>query len=427
MEKGKWLNARDALRRAIHPRCRIFFSMAAAQPQTLLHALAEDHEFYREVEVINIYLLTDHPLAKPGMEASFRCLSLQNSPFVRQDWEAGRIDYIPLHYTGIPSVFSSGGPAPIDVALIQVSPPDRHGRVSLGASTCLTYPLAKGAKRIIAEVNQQAPRTHGPCSFSAEEIDFLVEASHPLIPYPEIKISEAEKKITAITADLIPDGSTLEIGIGNVPPATLQLLEGKKDLGIHSGMLSDGIVDLVANGTITNRRKTLYSGKLVAGELMGSQKLFRFAHENEAVEMHTVEVIHNPRSIAQIKKFVALNTAIEIDLSGQMNAESLGGSQISGVGGLFDFVQGAFFSGGKSITVLTATAGRGKVSRIVSALGKGTPVTIPRHLADTVVTEFGIAELRGKTLLQRAEALIAIAHPDFRDQLREEFRNGRKA
>jgi 4-hydroxybutyrate CoA-transferase len=426
MDKGKWLNAREALRRAIPPGSRIFFSMAAAQPQTLLQALAEDHEFYRDVEVINVYLLTDHPLSKPGMEASFRCVSLQNSPSVRQDWEAGRIDFIPLHYSGIPPIFAPGGPAPIDVALIQVSPADRNGRFSLGASTCLTYPLAKGAKRIVAEVNEQAPRTYGPCSFAAEEIDFLVEASHPLIPYPEVRISEVEKKIAAITADLIPDGSTLEVGIGNVPPAILQLLEGKKDIGIHSGMLSDGIVDLVAKGTITNRRKNLYSGKLVAGDLMGTQKLFRFAHENEAIEMHPVEVIHNSRLIGQIENFVAVNTTIGIDLSGQMNGEYLGESQISGVGGLFDFIQGAFFSGGKSITVLTATAGRGKFSRIVSAFEEGTPVTVPRYLADTVVTEFGVAELRGKTLRQRAEALIAIAHPDFRDRLREEFRKGRK-
>lgn len=424
MEKGTWSGARDALRRTITPGSRIFFSMAAAQPQTLLQALAGDHEFYRNVEVVNILLLTDHPLTKPGMQSSFRCVSLQNSPSLRQDWEEGRVDFLPIHYSGIPPVFSPAGPAPIDVALIQVAPSDRNGRFSLGASTSLNYPLAKGAKRIVAEVNEQAPRTYGPCSFAADEIDFLVETSHPLIPYPEARISEVEKRIAALTADLVPDGSTLQIGIGNLPGAILQLLEGKKDLGIHSGMLSDGIVDLVAKGVINNRKKNLYRGKLVAGELIGSEKLFRFAHENKAVEMHPAEVTHNPRLIGQLENFVAVNSTVEIDLSGQMNGEFLGGSQISGVAGLFDFIQGAFYSGGKSITVLTATAGRGKVSRVVSAFGKGTVVTTPRYLADTAVTEFGVAPLRGKTLRQRAEALIAIAHPDFRDRLREEFRGG---
>ena len=424
MEKGTWAGAREALRRTITSGSRIFFSMAAAQPQTLLQALAGDHDFYRNVEVVSILLLTDHPLTKPGMQSSFRCVSLQNSPSLRQDWEECRIDFLPIHYSGISSIFSPAGSAPIDVALIQVAPPDRNGRYSLGASTSLNYPLAKGAKRIVAEVNEQAPRTCGPCSFAADEIDFLVETSHPLISYPEVRIGKVEKRIAAITADLIPDGSTIQIGIGNLPSAILQLLEEKKDLGIHSGMLSDGVVDLVAKGVITNRQKNLYRGKLVAGELIGSEKLFRFAHENEAVEMHPAEVIHNPRLIGQIENFVAVNSTIEIDLSGQMNGEFLGGSQISGVAGLFDFIQGAFFSGGKSITALTATAGRGKISRIVSIFERGTPVTLPRYMADTVVTEFGIAELRGKTLRQRAEALIAIAHPDFRDRLREEYRQG---
>jgi 4-hydroxybutyrate CoA-transferase len=426
MKKAQWTNARDALRQAITPGSRIFFSMAAAQPQTLLQALAEDYDYYRNVEVINSYIMADHPLAKPGMESSFRCVSLQNSPSLRKDWEEGRIDFLPIRHSDIPLVFSPRGPAPIDVALIQVAPPDRNGRFSLGASTSVAFPLACGAKIIVAEVNKQAPRTYGPCSFSEGEIDFLVETSHPLIAYPEVKISEVEKRIAEIVAGLIPDRSTIQIGIGNLPAAILQLLEGKNDLGIHSGMLSDGIVDLVAKGVITNRAKNLFPGKIVTGELIGTEKLLRFAHENPCVEMHPAEVSHNPQLIGKLDNFVAINSTIEIDLAGQMNGEFLGGAQISGVGGLFDFVEGASCARGKSITALTAAAGRGKASRIVASFEKGTVVTLPRYLADTVVTEFGIAELRGKTLRQRAEALIAVAHPDFRDRLREEFRQGIK-
>ncbi len=426
MGKGTWSGAREALRRTITPASRIFFSMASAQPQTLLRALAEDHLCYQNVEVLNVYPVADHPLAKPGLESSFRCVSLQNGSAIVPDWKEGRIDFVPVRYSDIPSIFSPRGPAPIDVVLIQVAPPDRQGRFSLGASASLAYPLACGAKKIVAEVNDQVPRTCGPCSFAAAEIDFLVETSHPLFPFPDIKISAAEKRIAEIVASLVPDHSTIEIGVGNLPGAILQQLEGKKDLGIHSGMLSDPMVDLVEKGVITNRKKNLFPGKLVAGELFGSEKLFRFAHENESVEIHPAEITHNPRVLGTLKNFVAINTTIEIDLSGQMNGEFLGENQVSSIGGLFDFVEGAFFSGGKSITALTATAAGGKISRIVSSFKRGTPVTLPRYMADTVVTEFGVAELKGVGLRRRAEALIAIAHPDFRERLREEFQKGQK-
>ena len=192
MEKGTWSGAREALRRTITPGSRIFFSMASAQPQTLLQALAEDHPYYQNVEVLNVYPVADHPLAKPGLESSFRCVSLQNGSAIVPDWKEGRIDFIPVRYSDIPWIFSPRGPAPIDVALIQVAPPDRQGRFSLGASASLAYPLACGAKTIVAEVNDQAPRTYGPCSFSADEIDFLIDASHPLFPFPEVKVTAVE-------------------------------------------------------------------------------------------------------------------------------------------------------------------------------------------------------------------------------------------
>jgi 4-hydroxybutyrate CoA-transferase len=420
MKSAKWCNARDALRQAIQPGDRVFFSIASGQPQTLLRVLAEDFEYYQNVEVVNGYLLAEHPLARVGLESSFRCLSLQNSPSLRKDWEEGRIDFLPVRYSDIPFILSPGGPAPIDVALIQVAPPDRTGKFSLSASTSLAYPLSRKARTTVAEVNEQAPRTFGPCSLSSSEIDYLVESSVPLLAYPEIKIGETERRIAAIVAGLIPDGATIQMGIGNLPAAILQLLEGKKDLGVHSGMLSDGIVDLVEKGTITNRKKNLYGGKIVAGDLIGTERLFRFSHENEILEMHPAEVSHNAALIAKIDDFMAINSAVEIDLTGQINAESLNGAQISGVGGQFDFVEGAYFSrGGKSITAMTASTGKGKVSRIVPSLASGAAVTIPRYMTDIVVTEFGVAELRGKSFRQRAEVLISIAHPDFQHWLCE--------
>jgi 4-hydroxybutyrate CoA-transferase len=427
MKSAKWLSAREALRRAIQPGDRIFFSIASGQPQTLLQALAEDFEFYRDVEVINGFLLAEHPLAKRGLGSSFRCVSIQNSPSLRQDWEEGRIDFLPVRYSDVPRVFSCKGPTPIDVVLIQVAPPDRVGRFSLGVSTSHAYPLALEARTIVAEVNEQAPRTFGPCSLSAQQIDYLVECSAPLIPYPEIKIGEAERRIAEFVAELIPDGATIQIGIGNLPAAILQLLEGKKDLGFHSGMLSDSVAELVEKGAVTNSRKSVYRGKIIAGELIGTEKLFRFGHENPLLEMHGAEVSHNAQLIGQMDSFIAINSALEIDLTGQINAESLDGVQISGVGGQFDFVEGAYFSrGGKSITALTSSAANGKVSRIVPRLSSRAVATIPRYLIDIVVTEYGVAQLRGKSNRKRAEALISIAHRDFRNQLWEEFSGGRK-
>jgi 4-hydroxybutyrate CoA-transferase len=425
MKGARWFRAREALRKAIRPGDRIFFSIASGQPQTLLQALAEDFEFYKDVEVINGVLLADHPLAKEGLEASFRCISFQNSSSLRRDWEEGRIDFLPVRYSDVPRVFARHGPAPIDVVLIQVAPPDDAGRFSLGVSTSHAYPLALEARSIVAEVNGQAPRTFGPCSLSADQIDCLVECSSPLIPYPEIRFGEPERRIAELVAELIPDGATIQIGIGNLPAAILQLLEGKKDLGLHSGMLSDGIVELVEKGAVNNRRKNVHRGKIVAGELIGTEKLFRFGHQNILLEMHGSDTSHNAQLIGKIDNFIAINSALEIDLEGQINAESLDGVQISGVGGQFDFVEGAYFSrGGKSITALTSSAGRGTVSRIVPRLSNRAVTTIPRYLTDTIVTEYGVARLRGKSIRQRAETLISIAHPAFRDQLQEAFEKG---
>lgn len=344
MKAGKFCNARDALRQAIEPGDRVYFSIASGEPRTLLRAMAEDFDFYRDVEMINGILLGDHPLARKGFESSFRCISFQNNTAMRTDCEEGRIDCLSIRYSDFPRVFGRGGRTPIDVAIIQVSPPGPDGRFSMGASASHAYPLAIEARTVVAEVNDQAPRTFGPCSLSAADIDFLVECSAPLAPYHEGKFGEPERRIAEFVADLIPDGATIQIGIGNIPSAILQLLHYKNDLGVHSGMLSDGMVDLAERGVITNRKKNIHTGKLVAGELIGTEKLFRFAHENPLVEMHASSVSHNSQVIGRIENFIAINSAVEIDLTGQLNAEFVNGIQISSVGGQFDFVDGAYFS-----------------------------------------------------------------------------------
>lgn len=419
----KFFKAREALCQAIRPGDRLFFSIASGQPQTLLQALAEDFEYYRDVEVFSGYLLAEHPLAKKELASSFRCFSFQISPPLRKPWAEGLIQFIPARISEIPRLLSRDGPFPVDVVLIQVAPADKNGNFSLGVSTSQAFPLALQARTVVAEVNENAPRTYGPCSLSGSQIHYLVEAIHPLLPHPEIQIGDTEKKIAKYVAELIPDGATIQMGIGNLPTAILQLLEGKKDLGIHSGMLSDAVVDLVAKGVITNRKKVIHPGKIVAGELIGTEKLFRFAHENILIEMHGAEVSHNAQLIGQIDNFVAINSALEIDLSGQINAESINGEQVSGVGGQFDFVEGAYYSrGGISITALSSSAAQGKISRIIPSLPPQATVTIPRYMADIVVTEYGVAKLKGKSLPQRAEALISIAHPHFRDSLWEAFK-----
>ncbi|MCX5907854.1 MAG: 4-hydroxybutyrate CoA-transferase, partial [Deltaproteobacteria bacterium] len=399
MKAGKWCSAQEALRTAIQPGNRVFFPIGSGQPQTLLQALADDFAYYRDVEVISGVLVAGLPIVQKGLQSSFRYISTQMSAPLRKDWEEGRIEFLPATISAVPGICGPDGPLPTDVAIIQVSPPDEHGRVTLGASTSMGFPIAKGARRIVAEVNDQAPHTYGPCSLALSEIDYLVQVSAPLVPYREIKIGEIERQIAGWVVDLIPDGATIQFGIGNLPSAILQSLKNKKDLGVHSGMLGDGIVDLVECGAVNGSRKKVFPGKLIAGELIGTEKLFRFAHKNPLVEMHPASVSHNARVIGEIDNFVSINSIIEIDLTGQINAESINDTQISGVGGAHDFAMGAAYSrGGKSFTVLTSTAAKGELSRIVPRIASVCAVTIPRYLVDYVVTEYGVAHLRGKPL-----------------------------
>ena len=332
--------------------------------------------------------------------------------------DSGAAEFMPLRLSQVPALLMPDGMLPADAVLLQVSPPDEHGYVSLGVSVCTMIDIARSAPLVIAEVNQQAPRTLGNSMIHVDEIDYLVDADYPVIEHRQSKIGDVERAIAEHVAALIPDGATIQMGIGAIPEALMFMLDDKKDLGVHSGMISDGFMPLIEKGVVNGSRKALSTGKVVCGEVMGGPDLYRFVHENEAVHLDSVSYTHNPLVLAQLDDFISINSAVEIDLAGQINAETIGARQISGLGGQFDFIEGVLHSkGGVSIFAMPSTAGRGKISRITPRLASGAAVSTPRYCADYIVTEFGVASLNGRTMRQRAEALIGIAHPDFRDGL----------
>ena len=311
---------------------------------------------------------------------------------------------------------------PVDVALIQVTPPDVHGFCSLGVSVDYTKGAAECAKVVIAQVNAKMPRTFGESLIHVSEIDYIVEASEQILQINPPKITEIERAIGENCAKLVEDGSTLQLGIGAIPDAVLMFLKDKKDLGIHSEMISDGVLDLIEAGVITNKMKTIHKGKIVVTFLMGTQRLYDFIDNNPMIEMYPVDYVNNPMVVAKNYKMVCINSCIQVDLMGQVCAESIGLRQFSGVGGQVDFCRGASMGeNGKSIIAMPSTAAHGKISRIVSLLDEGAAVTTSRNDVHYIVTEYGIANLKGKSLKERARALINIAHPDFRSQLTEEW------
>lgn len=396
---------------------RVLLGTCCGEPQTLVEALIADRERLKQVELVTMLLGSRCEYSLPGMEGHFRLHTFRGERVVREAIRDGRADFVPCHLSEIPRLFTDGI-LPIDVALVQVSPPDSFGYCSFGISVDFTKPGAEEAGIIIAEVNDQMPRTLGDTFIHVSELDYIVETSRPLLILPPPNIGEVEQAIARYVAEMIPDGSTLQLGVGAIPDAILRFLTGKKDLGIHSGMLSDGIIDLVDAGIITNRCKNLNKGKMVVTVLMGTENLYRFADNNPFLEMYPVTYTHDILVLGELENLVSINSALQVDLTGQINAEVAGGFQISGVGGQMDFVRGAARSpGGKSIIAIPSTAGEGRYSRIVPRLEPEAAVTTTRSDVQYVVTEYGVAELRGKSLRQRGEALAAIAHPRFRDQL----------
>ncbi len=398
---------------------RIFLTGNCSVPQTLLNAVvnrARAGEVER-LEIVQVLTIGDADYVAPDMEDKIRVNTLFISHNVRKAVNDGRADFTPVFLSEIPRLFRNGQ-LPLDVALIHCSPPDEHGFLSFGVEVGLTKPAAQNAKIVVAEVNEHMPRCLGDSFIHISKVDYLVPVSYYLPEVPQGTPGELEKRIAEHIVDLIPDGATMQMGIGAIPDAVLHFLEHKRDLGIHTELFSDGVIPLVDAGIINNERKTLHPGKIVAGFILGSQRLYSFVDNNPIVEFHPQDYVNDPFIIAQNDTMVSINSAIEVDLTGQVCADSIGTSFYSGVGGQMDFVYGASRSkGGKPIIALPSTTRNDTITRIVPTLKEGAGVTTSRNHVHYVVTEFGVAELYGKSIRQRALNLINVAHPNFREEL----------
>lgn len=407
----------------IRPGERIAFSHASSTPQLCAQKIVEFREHFSQNEIFHMLCLGELEYMNREMEGHVRHVTNFVAANSRQAVEEGRADFIPLFFHEVPKMIRRGD-LKIDVAIIQVSEPDEEGYCSFGLSCDYTKPAAESARLVIAEVNSQMPRVGGDNKIHISKIHHLIPVDYPIYTIPQPKIGEVEQAIGGHCATLIQDGDTLQLGIGAIPDAVLLFLGEKKHLGIHTEMFSDGILNLVKRGVVDGSRKTLHPGKMVATFLMGSEELYRFVDNNPDVELYPVDYVNDPQVIAQNDHMISINSAIEIDLMGQVVSESIGDRQFSGVGGQVDYVRGANLSrGGKSIIALPSTARGGKSSRIVPQIAMGAAVTTSRNDVDYVVTEYGVAHLKGKSLRERAESLIAIAHPDFRDELRAFYNN----
>ncbi|MDY3618482.1 acetyl-CoA hydrolase/transferase family protein [Agathobaculum sp.] len=401
---------------------RVFFGHAANEPPVLVDAMVRNYEQYKDVEIIHWVPMGKGEYTLPKMKGHIKHNALFVGPSTRAAVQDGRADYTPFFYHQSPRFFTDGT-MPVDVVLVSVTPPDEHGFCSFGVSVGGTKPAALAAKIVIAQVNDQMPRTMGDSFIHVSKLTYAVEASTPLPELGGGAIGEVEEAIGRNCASLIEDGSTLQLGIGSIPDAVLKFLTDKKDLGIHSEMFSDGVVDLYEKGVITGAEKTLDKGKMVAAFLMGSKRLYDFVDNNPDVLMLPVDYVNNPVVIAQQNKMVAINSCLQVDFNGQVNSESMGAKQFSGIGGQLDYVRGASMCpNGKAILAMPSTAKKGTVSRIVPVFEPGTTVTTTRTDVHYIVTEYGIANLRGKSLRERAKLLINIAHPKFRDELWAAYR-----
>ena len=407
----------EAAVRVIESGDHIFLGSGAAEPQVLVTALVARAQQVFGTEIVHILTLGIAPYVQPKWGENFRHNALFIGPNVRQAIAEGRADYTPIFLGEIPRLFETGRIA-LDVALIQVSPPDAHGYCSYGVSIDIVKPAAEAAHRVIAEVNSRMPRTLGDSFIHVDDIDLLVPVDYPIPEAPMGAADDVAKKIGRHIADLVEDGATLQMGIGTIPDSVLYYLTDKKDLGVHTEMFSDGMMRLVELGVLTNMKKTLHKGKVVAAFCMGSKKLYDFIDNNPLIEFQPVSHTNDPFVIAQNERMVSINSALEVDLTGQVCADSLGPYFYSGIGGQVDFVRGAARSkGGRPIIALPSTAEDGTVSRISAELRAGAGVVTSRGDVHYVVTEWGVAYLHGRTVQKRALAMISIAHPKFRPGL----------
>jgi 4-hydroxybutyrate CoA-transferase len=417
MHDPGYVDPREALGLVQHGH-RVYIHEAAMAPPVLIEALVERLRALENVEIVQLHTEAPAPYVAPDLTGHARLNALFVGSNVREAVNAGRADYTPAFLSEIPRFFEDGT-LPIDVALLQVSPPDRHGFCSLGTSVATARSAADNASIVIAEVNPQVPRTRGNTAVHISSISAAVRTDHPLFTHPPEPFGEVERMIGHQIAELIPDGATLQMGIGAIPNAVLSELGHKHDLGIHTEMFTDGVVDLVERGVITNRYKRRFHRRIVTSFVSGSQRLFDFVDENPFVEFHPSSIVNDVGEIRQLNAMIAINSAIEVDLTGQVCADSIGTAIYSGIGGQMDFMRGAVLSpGGKAFIALPSTARGGTVSRIVNTLSTGAGVVTTRGHVEYLVTEYGVARLRGKSIRQRAEELTAIAHPDFRGELR---------
>ena len=410
----KKVTAKEAVQK-IKSNDRVVVGHACGEPAHLLNAMVDNKDSYENVEIVHMVAMGKAKYCEEGMEKHFRHNAIFVGGATKKAVKEGRADFTPTFFFEVPKLFKEK--LKVDVVLAQASPMDENGYMSLGISVDYTKPACETAKLVIVQVNKNMPRTMGDSFIHISDVDYIVECDEAIYTLPRPNIGEIERKIGENCAKLIQDGDTLQLGIGAIPDAVLSFLTDKKDLGIHSEMFTDGVVELVEKGVVTNKRKKTHTGKMVATFLMGTQKLYDFVNNNVAVEMFPVDYVNHPAVIMKEDNIVSINSCVQVDLMGQVVSESIGDTQISGVGGQVDFVRGVSMAkNGRSIIAMPSTV-KGKSSKIVIKIDDYTAVTTSRNDVDYIVTEYGIAALKGKTLKERSKALIKIAHPDFRQEL----------
>jgi len=417
--KYKAVTAEEAVK-IVKSNDKVYIQAAAAVPQVLIRALTARHEELRSVEICQLHTEGDAPYANPELRDSFHVNSFFIGKNVRHTLKAGNGSYTPVFLSELPLLFKRNI-VDLQVALIHVSVPDNHGYCSLGVSVEATLAAIENADYVIAQVNKQMPRTFGDGIIHVSEVDAFVECDEPLPTHPVVEATETENKIGNNVASLIEDRSTLQMGIGSIPNAVLTKLTNHKDLGLHTEMFSDGVIDLILKDVINGNFKEINPGRALATFLMGSQRLYDYVNDNPYIEMRTSDYVNDVSIIKQNPKMVAINSAIEVDVTGQVCADSIGAKMYSGVGGQMDFIRGASLSnGGKAIIALPSVTRKG-VSRIVPTLNPGAGVVTTRSHVHYIVTEYGIANLYGKTIKERVKALVNIAHPDHRESIDRQY------
>ncbi len=404
---------------------RVFVGSGAAEPQYLVKELMDLANQFYDTEIFHIQTLGVAPYTEDKFEDRFRHNAFFVDDNTRDAVAEGRADYTPIFMRNIPELFKTGR-IPLNASLIQVSPPDRHGWMSLGIAVDIIKSAVQNSKMVIAQVNPNMPRVHGDSFINVDDVDYLVKHEEELLEFDPIVPTEKAERIAENVSPLIEDGATLQVGYGEIPNALLSHLEEEEDLGVHTEMLSEDLAGLIKDGIITNKKKSIDPGKNVASFLMGTKDLYDFVDDNPEIELHPTDYTNDPFNIAKNYKMTAINTALQVDLTGQVCADSLGYSFYSGIGGHADFMRGAGYAeDGKSIIALSSTAQDGEVSRIVPSLNEGAGVVTTRGDVEYVITEFGVAYLKGKNIRQRAMELINIAHPKFRDDLLKEAKENK--